>query len=133
MERPSGTEHEFGQKVASVLDNSPLSAHAQTRLAQARQAAVAHAAARQRRPVLVNRMAGLSGWMADHWHAHPAAWSAGVAFALALTVGGWWHLQAGVTPDHALDVQLLADEAPLDTFTDVRFEQWQTAPDTLRD
>ena len=133
MERPSATEQEIGRKLAQVLDTAPVSARAQARLSQARQQALARAAHLQRRPVLVSRLAGLQVWFSDQWHAHPAAWGAGLAFAVMLSVGGWWQMQVDVaSPDHALDVQLLADEAPLDTFTDARFEKWQT-PNTLRD
>ena len=131
MERPSATEQEIGRKLAQALDAAPVSARAQARLAQARQQAVARAAHLQRRPVLVSRLAGAQRWFTDQWHAHPAAWGAGLA--LVLSVGGWWQMQMNTSsPDHSLDVQLLADEVPLDTFTDVRFEQWQS-PNTLRD
>lgn len=135
MDRPSMQEREFGLKVKSVLDQVPVSANAQARLNTARRQAIARAAELQRRPLLVSRLAGMSHWLSEKWHEHPAAWGTGAAFVLAIAVGGWWQLQnqALGDADHAVDVQLLADEVPLDTFIDTRFEQWTNTPSTARD
>ncbi len=135
MSGPSMKESDFGRQVKTVLDQAPVSARAQARLAAARQQAVARAAQLQRRPALVTRLAGASHWFSEQWHAHPAAWSTGVAFALLLAVGGAWQLQARTTEAErtAVDVQMLADEVPLDTFVDTRFEKWSNTPATERD
>jgi hypothetical protein len=128
-------ESDFGRQVKTVLDQVPVSARAQARLAAARQQAVARAAQMQRRPVLVTRLAGASHWFSEKWHAHPAAWSAGVAFALLVAFGAAWQAQVhSIEAERtAVDVQMLADEVPLDTFVDTRFEQWSNTPATARD
>ncbi|GGP22150.1 DUF3619 family protein [Silvimonas iriomotensis] len=128
-------ERDFGRQVKTVLDQAPVSARVEARLAAARQRAVARAAEIQRRPVLVTRLAGASHWFSEKWHAHPAAWSTGVAFALLLAFSAAWQVQVhSVEAERtAVDVQMLADEVPLDTFIDTRFEQWSNTTATERD
>ncbi|UXY16124.1 DUF3619 family protein [Chitiniphilus purpureus] len=112
------SEQQLGRLVRSALDGTPLSEAAAVRLAAARQSAVAHA-----RPDLSLPLRALR-WLQAQCGDHPAAWGAGLAFGLAVLVGGAWQWQHVRATDPSLDLQLLADEVPLDVYVSNDFDKW---------
>ncbi|GAA5786781.1 hypothetical protein YWS52_31050 [Chitiniphilus shinanonensis] len=112
-------EQRLGGLAKAALDARAVSPEVAAKLAQARQRAVAHAGAR----------GGFNPlrWLSEQFGAHPAAWGAGLAFGLAVVVGGTWQWQHARAVDPSLDLQLLADEAPLDIYVSNDFDKWTTA------
>ncbi|WP_148714302.1 DUF3619 family protein [Chitinolyticbacter meiyuanensis] len=103
--------------VCTALDAAPLSPAVATRLAQARQRAVAPAA----------RPFSLTHWLSRQFGSHPTAWGAGLAFGLAIAFGGVWQWQQVRALDANVDLQLLADDVPLDMYVSNDFEKWTAA------
>ncbi len=112
-------EQRLGSLTKAALDARAVSPQVAARLAQARQRAVARAGERARFNPL--------RWLGERFGAHPAAWGAGLAFGLAVLVGGTWQWQHASAVDPMLDLQLLADEVPLDIYVSNDFDKWTTA------
>lgn len=109
-------EREFARKLTRQLDRAPVSPKAAERLRAAREAAVAHASA-QAVPGLVRAGNGLVRF----WHRHHAA-SIGMLLALSLAVAGsGWQWHQAREAERALEIQLLADELPMDALLSERF------------
>ncbi|HSC79343.1 MAG TPA: DUF3619 family protein [Chitinolyticbacter sp.] len=100
--------------VRAALDGAPVSPAVARKLAQARQRALAGGAA----PF------SLSHWLSRQFGSHPAAWSAGLAFSLAIALGCVWQWQQVRAVDPNVDLQLLADEVPLDMYVSNDFDKW---------
>lgn len=109
-------EREFAQKLTRQLDRAPVSPNAAERLRAAREAAVAHASAKTA-PGLARAGNGLVRF----WHRHQAA-SIGMLLALSLAVAGsGWQWHQAREAERALEIQLLADELPMDALLSERF------------
>ena len=110
---------QFARRVTEQLDALPLSGKAQTRLNEMHALALSHAAATQ------PRLAGASGWLTAHWHAHPAAWASGLVLCLVALFGGVWQMETRDV-DTELETMLLSDDVPLDVLANNQILTWSS-------
>jgi hypothetical protein len=108
-------ENDFSRKICARLDRAPVSAHAEKRLAKAREAAL-NAARFQTESALA--LAGHRA--ASFWRQHPAAGLGLIALLAALLLGASWQWQRQRAAE--IDAQLLADELPIEAFLTDRFD-----------
>jgi len=108
-------ETNFSRNICARLDRTPVSAHAEQRLASAREAALnaAHFQA-ESVPALAGQRA------ASFWRHHPTASLSLIALLAALLLGASWQWQRQRAAE--IDAQLLADELPIEAFLTDRFD-----------
>lgn len=121
-------ELHFGQRIAHRLDHSvrDLSPDITSRLAQAREQALA----RQKAEVSAHRLAGLAGMLSGHGHGHgrfhlePRQWLLALALIFVLAIASYWQGDAEVSALEEVDSAVLADELPPNAYLDHGFEAW---------
>ncbi|GBG01007.1 membrane protein [Azospira sp. I13] len=114
-------EQHFAYQVRRHLNQGTmaLSPSVMDRLAAARTQALAH----QRMPSHVPVLAGLG----VHFHMdnlRPRHFLAALALAIGLSSGMFWQAQEQVAELEEVDSALLADDLPLDAYTDQGFAAW---------
>lgn len=114
---PEADPH-LARKLASMLDELPLSTKQQERLRLARFAALEKA----RAPVAIrqSRLAGVWHWVQDHSHER-TIWLLAAAAAVCLGVAVYWQ-SAPDAWDDEVDVMLLAGELPPDAYLDDKID-----------
>ncbi|WP_374347839.1 DUF3619 family protein [Chitinimonas sp.] len=101
----------FGKKIASLIDEQPLSYRQAERLRAARQLAM------ERSRVQIGALALAGDWLqrqfvgAQHMRRN-------LAFVLlfGIAIAAWWQLQPDFGPEDEVDAMLLADELPPDAY-----------------
>lgn len=113
-------EHDFARKLASRLDRAPVSPEAAARLRKAREAAVARAVAKAE-PVSATKVGHT---LVFFWHEHRAACIGLLLAVLVAMAGSAWQWQRTRAVERALEIELLADDVPVEFLLSDRTEQW---------
>ncbi len=117
-------ENEFGARIARTLDTGleDIEPGVLRRLATVREAAIARVRAAETVGSLSPAgMAGLGGLLRPSGFRRRMLWP-----ALALVAGllVTWYWQVITTQPEGEEIELLADELPLDAYIDKGFDQW---------
>ncbi|WP_301100356.1 DUF3619 family protein [Propionivibrio sp.] len=116
-------EHHFTYKIRQHLNRGlhELRPEITTRLAAARQGALAH----QRQVVRQSVMATVGSYAHHHLdHLHLKQLFTALALLVCVVFSAFWVADQRVTELGAIDSALLADELPIKAFTDKGFDAW---------
>lgn len=113
-------ENEFAQKLAARLDRAPISPEVELRLRRAREAAVVQARARAE-PVSAMEAGSV---LVHFWRGHRAACLGLLLAVLMAMAGSAWQWQRTRVAERALEIELLADDVPVEFLLSDRADQW---------
>ncbi len=120
-------ENEFGARVARALDTGleEIEPRVLRQLASLREAAVARVGTAETVGSLsFVGIAGLGSLLRPSGFRRRMLWP---ALALVAGVLGTWYWQVVTAPAEGGEIELLADELPLDAYIDKGFDQWLRA------
>lgn len=115
-------EREFARKLTSRLDDAPLSSTAEMRLRKAREAAVNHAMAKG---AVASSVVMSGNVLMRFWHGHRMACMGLLLTLLVAIAGSAWQWRQMRAAERALDIELLADDVPVDFLLNDRVDAWK--------